>query len=125
MGLLMDDKDQQQITVDIAPASTPTLTTPTPQLNRVDAFKRGWAQAIALPDNLTDLLFDITASIAVPALIASCWASLPLPSFIRTGGVIALVVATLVLWQLLELPAVRGILIFRLTLVTLGVVLGL
>lgn len=123
----MDGKeDQQQITVDIAPiSSTPTKTIPTPQVNRVDAFKRGWENALALPDNLADLLFDITASVAVPALLSSCWASLPLPSFIRTGGVIALVVAALVLWQLLELPAVRGILIFRLTLVTLGVILGL
>jgi hypothetical protein len=123
----MDGKDQQQITVDIAPISSNlTRTTPlTPQPNRIDAFKRGWENALALPDNLTDLLFDITASVAVPALIASCWSSLSLPSFIRTGGVIALVIAALVLWQLLELPAVRGILIFRLALVTLGVILGL
>lgn len=123
----MDGKqDQQQITVDIAPVSTETRTTPlTPQPNRIDAFKRGWENAIALPDNLVDLLFDITASVAIPALLSSCWASLPLPGFIRTGGVIALVIVALVLWQLLELPAVRGILIFRLTLVTLGVILGL
>ncbi|WP_414589583.1 hypothetical protein [Scytonema sp. PCC 10023] len=123
----MDGKDQQQITVDIAPiSSNPTRTTPlTPQPNRIDAFKRGWENALALPDNLTDLLFDITASIAVPALIASCWSSLPIPYFIRIGGVVALAVAGLFLWQLLELPAVRGILIFRLTLVTLGVILGL
>ncbi len=71
----MDGKDQQQITVDIAPISSNlTRTTPlTPQPNRIDAFKRGWENALALPDNLTDLLFDITASVAVPALIASCW----------------------------------------------------
>jgi hypothetical protein len=126
MGLYMDDKDQQQITVDIAPiSSSPTLITPTPQLNRTYAFKRGWENALALPDNLTDLLFDITASIAVPALIASCWSSLPMPYFIRVGGVVAVAVAGLFLWQLLELPAVRGILIFRLALVTLGVILGL
>ncbi len=122
----MEGKDQQQITVDIASTpSTPILTTSTPQANRIDAFKRGWENAIALPGNLVDLLFDITASIAVPALIASCWSSLPIPYFIRIGGVVAVVVAGLFLWQLLELPAIRGMLIFRLGLVTLGVVLGL
>lgn len=127
MELHMDGKqDEQQITVDIAPiSSTPTKTTPTPQLNRIEAFKRGWENALALPDNLTDLLFDVTASVAVPALISSCWSSLPIPYFIRIGGVVALAVAGLFLWQLLELPAVRGMLIFRLTLVTLGVILGL
>jgi hypothetical protein len=123
----MDGKDQQQITVDIAP--TPSHERPTPPTlepqSRLEQFKRGWENAIALPDNLTDLLFDITASIAVPALIASCWSSLPIPYFIRIGGVVAMAVAGLFLWQLLELPAVRGILVFRLSLVTLGVILGL
>ncbi len=126
MGLYMDDKDQQQITVDIAPiSSSPTLTTPTPQLNRTYAFKRGWENAIALPDNLVDLLFDITTSIAVPALISSCWASLPLPGFVRTLGLVAVVITALVLWQLLAIPSVRGMLIFRLALFALGVILGL
>ena len=120
------EQNQQQITVDIAPiSSTPTKTTPTPQLNRVDAFKRGWVNALALPDNLTDLLFDITASIAVPALISSLWASLPLPDFIRALGFVAVVITALVLWQLIVIPEVRGMLIFRLALFALGVILGL
>lgn len=123
----MDGKDQQQITVDIAPTpSHKRLISPNQEPQpRLEQFRRGWENTLALPDNLVDLLFDITASVAVPALIASCWSSLPIPYFIRIGGVVALAVAGLFLWQLLELPAVRGMLIFRLTLVTLGVILGL
>jgi hypothetical protein len=91
----------------------------------MEAFRRGWVNALALPDNLTDLLFDITASIAVPALISSLWASLPLPGFIRALGLVAVVITALVLWQLLAIPEVRGMLIFRLALFALGVILGL
>ena len=121
------EQNQQQITVDVAPISTPIRTTspPTAQPSRMEAFRRGWVNALALPDNLTDLLFDITASIAVPALITSLWASLPLPDFIRALGFVAVVITALVLWQLLVIPEVRGMLIFRLALFALGVILGL
>jgi len=123
----MDGKDQQQITVDVAPISTPIRTTSpiTAQPSRMEAFRRGWVNALALPDNLTDLLFDITASVAVPALMSSLWVSLPLPGFVRALGLVAVVVIALVLWQLLAIPETRGMLIFRLALVTLGVILGL
>ena len=123
----MDGKDQQQITVDVAPISTPIRTTSptTAQPSRMDSFRRGWVNALALPDNLTDLLFDITASVAVPALMSSLWVSLPLPGFVRTLGLGAVVVIVLVLWQLLAIPEVRGMLIFRLALFALGVILGL
>ena len=123
----MDGKDQQQITVDVAPISTPIRTTSpiTAQPSRMEAFRRGWVNALALPDNLTDLLFDITASVAVPALMSSLWVSLPLPGFVRALGLVAVVVIALVLWQLLAIPETRGMLIFRRALVTLGGILGL
>ena len=123
----MDGKDQQQITVDVAPISTPIRTTSpiTAQPSRMEAFRRGWVNALALPDNLTDLLFDITASVAVPALMSSLWVSLPLPGFVRALGLVAVVVIVLVLWQLLAIPETRGMLVFRLALFALGVILGI
>lgn len=120
----MADNQEQQITIDIPTAKLIRPTSTPQEQSRLKQFHQGWENRISLPDNLVDLLFDITASIAIPALISSCWSSLPIPYFIRIGGVVTMAVAGLFLWQLLELPAVRGILIFRFTLVTLGVILG-
>jgi len=121
----MADDKEQQITIDIPTPST-VRSTPVPQeQSHLEQFRRGWVNAIALPDNPTDLLFNITASIAIPALVSSLWVSLPLPGFVRTLGLVTVVIAALVLWQLLAIPEVRGMLIFRLALVTLGVILGL
>lgn len=118
--------DQQKIVVEIPGDRghySPVLSTTEP--SKLEEFKKGWINAIALPDNLSDLLFDITASISIPALISSCWSVLPLPGFIRLGGLLVLVVAALVMWQMLAFAEVRGILVFRMILVVIGVAVGL
>ncbi|ALF52974.1 hypothetical protein ACX27_14665 [Nostoc piscinale CENA21] len=118
--------DQQKIVVEI-PSERGYSPVPIPhsQPNKLEEFKRGWINAVALPDNLSDLIFDITTSITIPALISSCWSVLPLPGFIRVGGLLALAVSALVLWQMLSFAEIRGILVFRLILVAVGVVVGL
>lgn len=124
----MEEKDkQQQISVDVVPTSSTavTHTVMTPSINKIKAFGLGWSNTLALPDNPTDLLFDVTASISIPALVSNCWISLPLPDFIRIGGVVAVIVAVLVLWQLLAIKALRAVITFRLVLAILGVILGL
>jgi hypothetical protein len=117
--------DEQKIVVEVPGDRGHHAPVPTPQLSKTEQFKRGWTNAIALPDNPTDLVFDITASITIPALITSCWASLPIPSFIRVGGLIAVGVAALLMWQILAIPEIQSHLIFRLILVIVGVILGL
>lgn len=118
--------DEQKIVVEVPSDRGHYSPVPIPQHpNKLEEFKRGWVNAIALPDNLTDLIFDITTSITIPALVSSCWASLPIPSFIRVGGLIAVGVAVLALWQMLAITEIKNYLIFRLTLVTVGVVIGL
>lgn len=117
--------DQQKIVVEVP--STGGNFTPIQQAtkSKLELFRQGWQDAIALPDNLPDLLFDVTASITIPALVSSCWVNLPLPSFIRVGSAIAAGVFALLLWQLLAIPEVQRILAFRLALLTVGALLGL
>jgi hypothetical protein len=93
--------------------------------NKLEEFKRGWINAIALPDNPTDLIFEITASVTIPALGTSCWVSFPIPDFLRIGGLIAIAILALVVWQALAISEVRNYLIFRLILVGVGVAVGL
>ncbi|MBD2491121.1 hypothetical protein [Aulosira sp. FACHB-615] len=118
--------DQQKIIVEI-PSERGYSALPTPHSppNKLEEFKQGWINAIALPDNLSDLIFDITTSITIPALISSCWSALPLPGFIRVGGLLALAVAALVLWQMISIAEIKDYLIFRLILAAVGVILGL
>ncbi|BAY94777.1 hypothetical protein [Tolypothrix sp. PCC 7601] len=117
--------DEQKIVVEIPSDRTPYAPMPQQQTNKIEEFRQGWINAIAIPGNLPDLVFDITASITIPALVSSCWASFPLPNFMRVGGAIAFVIMVLVLWQLLAIPELQRILAFRLALATVGVVLGL
>jgi len=97
----------------------------TPQVDKLEEFKKGWINAIALPNNPTDLIFDITASVTIPALISSCWVSLPIPNFLRIGALIALGISALVMWEMLAIAEVRNYLILRLILVGVGVAVGL
>jgi hypothetical protein len=120
--------DEQKIVVEVPSdrgGYSPVPSTQSPIPNKLEEFKRGWINAIALPDNPTDLIFDITASVTIPALVTSAWVWLPIPSFIRVGGVIALILAALVLWQMLDISEIRNSLAFRLILVTVGVAMGL
>jgi hypothetical protein len=124
----MADDSQAKVVVEVPRAGgnySPVPSTQSPTPNKLEDFKRGWINAIALPDNPTDLIFDITASVTIPALVTSCWVSLPIPSFIRVGGLITLVLAALVLWQMLDISEIRNCLTFRLILVTVGVAMGL
>lgn len=118
--------EPQKIVVEVpSPSGNFTRIHPRPQLSQLEAFHQSWINAIALPDNLPDLIFDITSYITVPALVSSAWVTLPIPTFLKTGGIIAYLVFLLVLWQLLDIPETRGVLMFRLTLAVIGVLLGL
>lgn len=118
--------NQPPITIEV-PATTGNYTPlqHTLQQSRMEAFRRGWCNALALPDNFTDLIYDVTASVAIPALVSSAWGSLPLPEFIRFGALVTVVIAAAVLWQLSEIPEVKAVLAFRLVLFAVGVILGL
>lgn len=113
------------ITIEVPAAGNFSPLPTAPQQSRLKAFRRSWCDLIALPDTLPDLIYDLTTSITIPALLNSCWGVLPLPGFIRWGIVGVLIVSALIIWQLLEIPEIRGVLVIRLMLVVLGVVLGL
>ena len=122
----MADENKPPITIEVpATATHYSPRTTAPQQSRVETFRRNWSDLIALPDTLPDLIYDLTTSITIPALLNSCWGVLPLPGFIRWGIVGVLIVSALIIWQLLEFPEIRGVLVIRLMLVVLGVVLGL
>lgn len=121
----MAETEQPKIVVEV-PRDTIYSPLQPPKINKLEEFKQGWINAIALPDNITDLVFDLTASITIPALFASCWVSLPVPSFLKIGGLIAVAIAIPVVWQMLvELTEVRSYITLRLALVALGVMIGL
>lgn len=98
----------------------------TKELSKLEEFREGWINAIALPDNLADMAFDITASVAIPAFLTSCWVSLPLPIFLRLGVLGVLAIAGAVLCYLRKaVPDVDEELSLRVGLAVLGVLLGL
>ena len=118
--------NQTPITIEVpATTSNYTLIPHTPQQSRMEDFRRGWVNVITLPDNLTDLIYDICLTLIIPALVSSAWNNLPIPLFIRWGMIGVLIVSALTIWHLLEIPEIREMLIFRLVLVAVGVILGL
>jgi hypothetical protein len=63
--------DEQKIVVEVPSDRGHYSPVPIPHSNRLEEFKKGWVNAIALPDNLADLAFDLTASLTIPALFSS------------------------------------------------------
>ncbi|MBH8577184.1 hypothetical protein I8752_30265, partial [Nostocaceae cyanobacterium CENA369] len=94
--------------------------------SKVEQFKQGWADALALPDNLPDLALDTVACVSIPCLLSSCWVILPIPGFIRLAVLGVLIIAgawTCYLYQ--AIPQIKAILLIRVGLILLGVLLGL
>lgn len=118
--------NQPPITIEV-PATTSNYTQlpQTRHSSRMEDFRRGWVNALALSDNLSDLIYDICLTLTIPALVSSAWNNLPIPLFIRWGMIGVLIISALTIWHLLEIPSVRGMLVFRLVLVAVGVILGL
>ncbi|MEH2404146.1 hypothetical protein [Nostoc sp.] len=98
----------------------------TVELSKLEEFKKGWATAIAFPDNLPDLAYTLASSVAIPALLSSCWVNIPIPGFIRLGVMGMLGMAGFVVIYLQQaVPEVKDILLFRVGLVAVGVLLGI
>ncbi|MEH2246384.1 hypothetical protein [Nostoc sp.] len=117
--------DEQKIVVEVPSSSGYSPLNSTVELSQLEKFKKGWISAIALPDNLPDMAFDITTSVAIPALLTSCWVSLPLPNFIRWGVMGVVVLSGVIACYLREtIPEIQPILLIRLGLVFAGVLLG-
>ncbi|ACC80330.1 hypothetical protein [Nostoc punctiforme] len=118
--------DEQKIVVEVPSDRGYSPVASTAQVSRLEEFKKGWRNAIALPDNLADLAFDLTASLTIPALFSSSWVSLPLPSFIRWGVMVMLALSGVIACYLRQaIPEIETILLIRLGLIFVGVLLGL
>ncbi|MCL6753485.1 hypothetical protein KBT16_21940 [Nostoc sp. CCCryo 231-06] len=118
--------DEQKIVVEVPSDRGYSPVASTVELSRLEEFKKGWSNAIALPDNLADLAYELASTVAIPALLSSCWVSIPFPGFIRLGvlGVLAIAgIVTLYLRQ--AVPEVKDILLLRASLVAVGVLLGI
>jgi hypothetical protein len=116
--------DEQKIVVEV-PGNSGYSPVPIPQSNKLEEFKKGWINAIAFPDNLPDMAFEITSWVAIPAMFTSCWVSLPLPSFIRWGVIGTLALSGVIACYLKQtIPEIGNILWIRLGLVAFGLVLG-
>ncbi|MDZ8227572.1 hypothetical protein [Nostoc sp. ChiVER01] len=118
--------DEQKIVVEVPSSNGYFPVASTAELSRLERFKKGWRDAIALPDNLPDLAYTLASSVAIPALLTSCWVSIPIPGFIRLGmlGVLAIAgIFTIYLRQ--AVPEVKDILLLRVGLVAVGVLLGI
>jgi hypothetical protein len=117
--------DEQKIVVEVPSDRGHYSPVAIPQSSKLEEFKKGWINAIALPDNLADLAFDVTASLAIPALFTSCWVSLPLPSFIRWGVMVLVALSGVIACYLRQaIPEIETILLIRLGLVLVGVLVG-
>ena len=60
--------DEQKIVVEVPSSNghySPVVSTA--ELSKLEEFKKGWRNAIAFPDNFTDLAFDLIASLTIPA----------------------------------------------------------
>lgn len=119
--------DEQKIVVEVPSSNgdySPVVSTA--ELSNLEKFKKGWINAIALPDNLPDLACTVASTVAIPALLTSCWVSLPIPEFIRLGVFGVLVMAGIVVMYLRQIvPEVKDILLLRVGLVAVGVLLGI
>ncbi|MEI1375962.1 hypothetical protein PQG02_06830 [Nostoc sp. UHCC 0926] len=119
--------DEQKIVVEVPSVHgdySPVTSTKEP--SKLEEFKKGWVDAIALPDNLPDLAYQLASTVAIPALLSSCWVSIPMPWFIRLLVVGALGIAAIVLLYLRQVvPEVKDILLLRVGLVAVGVLLGI
>lgn len=122
----MKDANESKIVVEVpnTPYPMPNAQQLTP--NKLEAFKQGWVNAIALPDNFIDLAFDLTANISVPAMLTSFWVNFPLPEFVRLGVLTALIIGLGCVAYLRQVvPEVKDALLIRLGVVAVGVLLGL
>ncbi|WP_414574183.1 hypothetical protein [Nostoc sp. CCY 9925] len=117
--------EQPKIVVEV-PSDRGYSPLPTPQVDKLQEFKKGWINAIALPDSLPDLAYELASTVAIPALLSSFWVTLPLPGFIRLGvlGVLA-VAGTVAVYLHQAVPEVKDILLLRVGLIAVGVLLGL
>lgn len=118
--------DEQKIVVEVPSERghySPVASTA--KLSRLEEFKKGWRNAIAFPDNLPDLAFDLASWVAIPAMFMSYWVSLPIPGFIRWGVIGTLALSGVIACYLRQaIPEIGNILWVRLGLVALGLVLG-
>jgi hypothetical protein len=118
--------DEQKIVVEVPTDRGYSPVASTAELSRLEEFKKGWINAIALPDNLPDLAYTLASTVAIPALLSSCWVSVPMPGFIRLGVLGVLAIAGIVLLYLRQaVPQVKDILLLRVGLVAVGVLLGI
>lgn len=118
--------DEQKVVVEVpSDRGHYSPVTSTRELSKLEEFKKGWVDAIALPDNLPDMAFDIITSVAIPAMLTSCWVLLPLPNFIRWGVMGVVVLSGVIACYLREtIPEIQSILLIRLGLAFVGVLLG-
>ncbi|AUB41310.1 hypothetical protein COO91_07358 [Nostoc flagelliforme CCNUN1] len=118
--------DEQKIVVEVPSERGYSPVASTTELSRLEEFKKGWINAIALPDNLPDLAYTLASTVTIPALLSSCWVSIPIPGFVRLGVLGALAIAGIVTLYLRQaVPEVRDILLLRVGLVAVGVLLGI
>jgi hypothetical protein len=119
--------DEQKIVVEVPSVRdhySPVASTT--QLSKLEEFKKGWRNAIALPDNFPDLAYTLASTVAIPALLSSCWVSIPIPGFVRLGVLGVLAIAGIVVMYLRQaVPEVKDILLLRVGLVAVGVLLGI
>ncbi|MEH1824474.1 MAG: hypothetical protein V7L22_03745 [Nostoc sp.] len=118
--------DEPKIVVEVPSSSGHYSPFPIPQSSKLEEFKKGWINAIALPDNLPDLAYTLASSVAIPALLSSCWVTIPIPWFIRLGVLGVLAIAGIIALYLRQaVPEVKDVLLLRVGLVAVGVLLGI
>lgn len=118
--------DEQKIVVEVPSDRGYSPVASTKELSKLEDFKKGWRNAMAFPDNLPDLVYELASTVAIPALLSSCWVSIPIPNFIRLGVIGLLAIAGIVLLYLRQIiPEVKDILLLRVGLVAVGVLLGI
>ena len=120
---MADDENKIVLEVPNTSGNYSQLPKPLPS-DRMTEFRRGVENAIAFPENFGDLIYDCFSMIVIPALLMSIWIQ-PLPSFIRFGILLLLIIAAVGTWHLLTIPEIRGLLTFRVFLVGVGVILPL
>ncbi|PHJ63692.1 hypothetical protein VF14_07865 [Nostoc linckia z18] len=119
----MED-EQPKIIVEV-PSDRGYSPLPTPQSNKLEEFKKGWINAITLPDNIPDLAYELTSTVVIPALFSSLWVTLPLPGFLRLAVMAVMAttgVMTIYFYQ--AVPEVKDVLLLRVGLMAVGVLIG-
>jgi hypothetical protein len=120
----MSDLDNNQKVVVEIPAYNTRPLPAQQKAAKLNAFREGMEDILALPDNIFDIAFDVLVWVSVPSLITSLYFALPVPQFLSFGASLAIGIGLIICGIIATFAELQLLVLFRLLLLAVGLVLG-